>query len=95
MPSSLVCFVGLMLFSVGACLMFVANTECKISLLCSMDIHTSVTKCDACAANHMIRFTRQEHRQLLRSGGGGGGGLAARIKFVAHNESRIHIFEHF
>ena len=34
----------------------------------------------------------QGHRQLLRSGGGG---LASRIEFVAHNESQIHIFEHF
>ena len=36
----------------------------------------------------------QGHRQLLRSGRGGGG-LASRIEFVAHNESQIHIFEHF
>ena len=51
-------FVRLMLFSVSACLVFVASTERKIGLLPSMAVQTSVTTCDACAADHVVRFTR-------------------------------------
>ena len=34
------------------------STERKIGLLPSMAIHISVTTCDACAADHVVRFTR-------------------------------------
>ena len=53
-----ICFVRLMLFSVSACVVFVASTERKIGLLPSMAIYISVTTCDACAADHVVRFTR-------------------------------------
>ena len=52
-----ICFLRLMLFSVSACLVFVASTERKIGLLPSMARHISVTTCDACAADHVVRFT--------------------------------------
>ena len=41
-----------MLFSVGACLVFIASTERKIGFLTSMAIHISVTTCD------VLGFTR-------------------------------------
>ena len=53
-----ICCLRLMLFSVSACLVFVASTERKISLLPSMAVHICVTTCDACAADHVVRFTR-------------------------------------
>ena len=53
-----ICFLRLMLFSVSACLVFVASRERKIGLLPSMAIHISVTTCDACAADQVVRFTR-------------------------------------
>ena len=48
-----ICFVRLTLFSVGTCLIFVASTERKISLLRSMAIHI---KRDARATYHVVRF---------------------------------------
>ena len=50
-----ICFIRLM-FSVMACLVFVASTEHKIGLLPSMAIH--IRKHDDCAVDHMVRFTR-------------------------------------
>ena len=47
-----------MVFSVSACLVFVASSERKIGLLPSMAIHISVTTSDARAANHVVKFTR-------------------------------------
>ena len=51
-------FVRLILFSIGACLIFVASTKRKIGLLPSMAVYISVTTCDACAMDHVVRFTR-------------------------------------
>ena len=51
-----------MLFSVSACLVFVASTERKIGLLPSMAIHISVTTCDACAADHVVKFTASDQK---------------------------------
>ena len=50
-----ICFVRLMVFSVSACLVFIASSERKIGLLPSMAIHIGVTTCDACAADHVVR----------------------------------------
>ena len=75
-----ICFVRLMLFSVSACLVFVASTERKISLLPSMAIHISVTTCDACAADHVVRFTRPSPSVFAyckRSKTGAGEGLGS------------------
>ena len=44
-----------MVFSVNACLVFVASSERKIGLLPSMAIHISVTTSDARAADHVVR----------------------------------------
>ena len=77
-----ICFVRLMLFSVGACLVFVASTEHKIGLLPSMAIHISVTTCDACAADHMVRFTRPSPSVFVyskQSKTGAGEGLGTRL----------------
>ena len=60
-----ICFLRLM-FSVSACLVFVASTECKISPLPSMAIHISVTTCDTCAADYMVRFTRPPRFCILQ-----------------------------
>ena len=76
-----ICFVRLM-FSVGACLVFVASTERKIGLLPSMAIHISVTTCDNCAADHMVRFTRPSPSVFAyckRSRTGDGEGLGTRL----------------
>ena len=43
--------------SIGACLVFVSSIERKIILLRSTVIHISVTTCDACAVDHVVRFT--------------------------------------
>ena len=51
-----ICFVHLM-FSVGACLVFVSSTEHKNGLLPSLAIHISVMTCDAYVVDHMVRFT--------------------------------------
>ena len=56
-PSSSDMFCTLdFLFSVGACLIFVAITECKIGLLPSMAIHISGMTRDACAADHVNQW---------------------------------------
>ena len=74
-----------MLFSVRACLVFVARTERKISLLPSMAIHISVTTCDACAADHVVRFTRPSPSVFTyckRSKTGAGEGLGTRLRIT-------------
>ena len=43
------------MFTVGACLVFVASTECKIGLLCSLAIHIKVTTCDTCGVDDVVR----------------------------------------
>ena len=76
-----ICFLRLM-FSVSARLVFVASTERKISLLPSMAIHISVTTCDACAADHVLRFTRPSpsiFADCKRSKIGAGEGLGTRL----------------
>ena len=80
-----ICFVLLMLFSVEACLVFVASTERKIGLFPRMTIHTSVTTCDACAADHVVRFTRHSPSVFAyckRSKTGVGEGLETRLVFT-------------
>ena len=75
-------FVRLMLFSVGACLVFVASTERKIGLFPSIAIHISVTTCDACAADHVVRFTRPSPSVFAyckRSKAGAREGLGTRL----------------
>ena len=82
-PSSSDVFLRLMLFSVGACLVFVTSTERKIGLLPSMAIHISVTTCDACAADHVVRFTRPSPSVFAyckRSKTGAGEGLGTRLE---------------
>ena len=39
------------------CLVFVASSERKIGLLPSMALRISVTTCDTCATDHVLRFT--------------------------------------
>ena len=81
-----ICFLRLMLFSVSACLVFVASTERKIGLLPSMAIHISVTTCDACAADHVVRFTRPSPSVFAyckRSKTGAGEGLGTRLSLSA------------
>ena len=77
-----ICFVRLMVFSVSACLVFIASSERKIGLLPSMAIHIGVTTCDACAADHMVRFTRPSPSAFAyckRSKTGAGEGLGTRL----------------
>ena len=81
-PSSSDMFLRLMLFSVSACLVFVASTEQKIGLLPSMAIHISVTTCDACAADH-VRFTRPSPSYCKRSNTGAGEGLGTRLSLLS------------
>ena len=74
--------VRLMLFSISTFLVFVASTERKICLLCSMAIHISVTTCDGCAADHMVRFTRpclSVFAYCKQSRTGGREGLGTRL----------------
>ena len=78
-----ICFVRLMVFSISACLVFVASSERKISLLPSMAIHISVTTCDACAADQVVRFTRPSPSVFAyckRSKTGAGEGLGTRLQ---------------
>ena len=78
-----ICFLRLMLFSIGAGLVFVASTERKIGLLPSTAIHISVMTCDACATDHMVRFTRpfpSVFAYCKRSKTGAGEGLGTRLK---------------
>ena len=68
------------MFSVGACLVFIASTECKIGLLPSMAIHISVT---TCADYHVVRFTRPSpsiFTYCKQSKTGGGEDLAMRLE---------------
>ena len=77
-----ICFVRLMVFSISACLVFVASSERKIGLLPSMAIHISVTTSDACAADHVVRFTRPSPSVFAyckRSKTGAGEGLGTRL----------------
>ena len=77
-----ICFVRLMVLSVSACLVFVASTERKIGLLPSMAIHISVTTCDTCAADHVVRVTRPSpsvFANCKRSRAGAGEGLETRL----------------
>ena len=77
-----ICFLHLMLFSISACLVFVASTERKIGLLPSMAIHLSVTTCDACAVDDVLRFTRPSpsvFEYCKRSKTGAGEGLGTRL----------------
>ena len=77
-----ICFVRLMMFSVSACLVFIASSERKISLLPSMAIHIRVTTCDACAADHVVRFTSPSPSVFAyckRSKTGAGEGLGTRL----------------
>ena len=77
-----ICFVHLILFSVITCLVFVASTERKIGLLPSMAIHICVTTCDACATDHVARFTRPSPSAFAyckRSKNGAGEALGARL----------------
>ena len=71
-----------LMFSVGACLVFVASTERKISLLHSAAIDISLIKCDVHAADHVVRFTRPSHSVFAyckRSKTGAGEGLGTRL----------------
>ena len=71
-----------MVFSVSACLVFVASSERKIGLLPSMAIHISVTTSDAGAADHVVRFTRPSPSVFAyckRSKTGAGEGLGTRL----------------
>ena len=82
---ALICFVRLMLFSVSTCLVFIASTERKIGLLPSMAVHISVTTCDTCAADHVVRFTRPSpsvfaYCKQSKAGGGERPGNEARCK---------------
>ena len=77
-----ICFVRLVVFSVSACLVFIASSERKIGLLPSMAIHIMVTTCDACAADHVVRFTRPSPSVFAyckRSKTGAGEGLGTRL----------------
>ena len=81
-----------MVFSIGACLVFVASSECKIGLLPSMAIHISVTTCDACAADHVVRFTRPSPSVFAyckQSKTGAGEGLGMRLVSIACLQSEI------
>ena len=83
-------FLYLMLFSVSACLVFVASIDGKIGLLPSMARHISVTTCDACAADHVVRFTRPSPSVFVyckRSKTGAGEGLETRLEPRASNSS--------
>ena len=81
-----ICFLHLMLFSVSAYPVFVASRECKIGLLPGMAIHISVMTCDACAADHVVRFTRPSPSVFAyckRSKTGAGEGLGTRLIDIA------------
>ena len=72
-----------MLLSVGTCLVFIASTEHKIGLLPSMVIHISVTTCDACAVDHVVRFTGPSPSAFAyckQSKTGGWEGLGMRLR---------------
>ena len=59
-----------------------ANSERKISLLPSMAINISVTTCDACAADHVVRFTTPSPSVFAyckQSKTGAGEGLGTRL----------------
>ena len=71
-----------MVFSVSACLVFVASSERKIGLLPSMAIHITLTTSDARAADHVVRFTRPSPSVFAyckRSKTGAGEGLGTRL----------------
>ena len=62
---------------------YLTLTERKIGLLPSMAIHISVTTCDACAADHVVRFTRPSpsiFAYCKRSKTGAGEGLGTRLR---------------
>ena len=90
-----ICFLRLMLFSVSACLIFVASTERKIGLLLSMAVHISVTTCDASAADHVVRFTRPSPSVFAyckRSKTGAGEGLGTRLH---HTINHVNVYYAF
>ena len=65
--------------------MFVASTERKISLLPCMAIRISVTTYDACAADHVVRFTRLSPSVFAyckQSKTGAGEGLGTRLGII-------------
>ena len=71
--------VHLMWSSVGACLIFVADMECKISLFYSIAMHR---RHDACTADHVIRNPRLSPSVFAhskRSKTGDGEGLGMRL----------------
>ena len=71
-----------MLLSVGACLVFVASTERKISLLRSTAIHIKRDQRDARGRDHVVRFTRPSGSVFAyckRSKTGAGEGLGTRL----------------
>ena len=71
-----------MLFSISACLVFVASSECKFGLLPEHGYTYSVTTCDACAVDHVVRFTRPSPSVFAyckRSNTGAGEGLGMRL----------------
>ena len=86
-----------MVLSVSACLVFVASTEHKIGLLPSIAIHISVTTCDACAADHVVRFTRPSPSVFAyckRSKTGAGEGLGTRLMYPASKMLNLLIHSH-
>ena len=77
-----ICFVRLMLFLLSTCLVFIASSEREIGLFPSMAIHIGVTTCDACAMDHMVRFTRPSSSVFAyckQSKTGAGEGLQTRL----------------
>ena len=82
-----ICCLRLMLFSVSACLVFVASTERKIGPLPSMAVHICVTTCDAFAADHVVRFSRpfpSVFAYCKRSKTGAGEGLGTRLLYSTY-----------
>ena len=68
--------IRLMLFSVAACFSFTARTESRSVFSTT---HISVTTCDTCAMDHVVRFTRPSPTVFVyckQSRTGGGEGLA-------------------
>ena len=88
-----ICFVRLMLLSISACLVFVASTERNIGLLPSIAVHISVTTCDACATDHVVRFTKLSPSVFAywkRSKTGAGEGLGMRLVVVLCDNVRMY-----
>ena len=89
-----ICFARLMLFSVGTCLVFVANTEHKNGLLPSIAMHINVKTCDACDTDHMVRFTMPSPSVFAyckRSKTGAGEGLGMRLAIACVNPKPAYL----